>query len=83
MLTAALRCDLTPRGLAVQYARTSPVTWFLSGQPQPAMGPPHQRLLTTLAQAMGLQVDHFGLEEMLGDGGAPIDATGVLPELFG
>ena len=42
-------------------------------------GLPHQHLLVTVAQAMGLDVDHVGLREVTTPDGIRVDLTGGLP----
>lgn len=44
-------------------------------------GRPHQHLLVSVAQAMGLDVDHVGLEAVQGQTGVRVDCAGPLPEL--
>ena len=46
-------------------------------------GLPHQRLLVSVAQAMGVDVDHVGLEHLRGQRGDYIDCRGGLTELRG
>ena len=46
------------------------------------VGPPHQRLLTTICRAMGLDRDSFGQQQVTGDDGEAIDLTGALEELL-
>ena len=44
-------------------------------------GRPHQHLLVSVAQAMGLDVDHVGLDEVQGQTGQRVVLTGPLEEL--
>ena len=44
-------------------------------------GRPHQHLLVSVAQAMGLEVDHVGHESLMGQTGQRVDCAGPLPEL--
>ena len=44
-------------------------------------GRPHQHLLVSVAQAMGLDVDHIGLETVWGQTGQRVDCSGPLEEL--
>ena len=44
-------------------------------------GRPHQHLLVSVAQAMGLDVDHIGLEAVQGQTGVRVECAGPLPEL--
>ena len=43
------------------------------------MGVPHNRLLVTVARAMGLDIDQVGRAEIPGWDGSTIDCTGALP----
>ena len=45
------------------------------------MGTPHNRLLVTLAQAMGLSIDQVGRADLPLATGGSLDCTGVLPRL--
>ena len=47
------------------------------------MGRPHQPLLTTLAQAMGVSISEMPITKVAGSDGSTIDCTGVLSELLG
>jgi hypothetical protein len=46
-----------------------------------ACGKPHQHLLVSTAQAMGVSVDHVGIKHFQGQGGDWIDCSGPLPDL--
>ena len=46
-----------------------------------ASGKPHQHLLVSAAQAMGLGVDHVGMKHFQGQGGDWINSSGPLPDL--
>jgi hypothetical protein len=64
-------------GRYVRYPRT-----LASPMPnQPLIGPPHNRLLVTLMQAMGQTDTSFGLTTATAADGTTIDLTGALPEL--
>ncbi len=45
-------------------------------------GRPHQHLLVSVAQAMGLTLDHVGLEAVQGQSGTRVSLKGALPELM-
>jgi hypothetical protein len=44
-------------------------------------GTPHHHLLVGIAQAMGLDVDHVGLGEIINRDGERVPLTGSLPNL--
>ena len=44
-------------------------------------GMPHQRVLVSIAQAMGLDVDQFGIHHAINQSGLRVDCTGPLPDL--
>jgi hypothetical protein len=44
-------------------------------------GMPHQHLLVSVAQAMGLDLDHMGIEHVQGQTGQWVDCKGPLPDL--
>jgi hypothetical protein len=44
-------------------------------------GRPHQHLLVSVAQAMGVDVDHFGIHLAMGQRGDHVDCSGPLEEL--
>jgi len=44
-------------------------------------GTPHQQLLVSAAQAMGLDIDHVGIKHVQSQGGVRVDCTGPLPDL--
>ncbi len=46
------------------------------------MGVPHQKFLTSVCQAMGLQTDRMPVQTLTGRNGVAVDCTGVLTELF-
>ncbi|TPV96855.1 MAG: DUF1552 domain-containing protein [Myxococcales bacterium FL481] len=54
----------------------------LQYDPHPRMGRPHQPFLTTIARAMGAQLNSMPIESVLGTDGQLIDCTGILPELL-
>jgi hypothetical protein len=47
----------------------------------PRCGRPHQRVLVSVAQAMGVETDHVGIEMVQGQGGDWIECRGSLDEL--
>ena len=47
-----------------------------------AAGIPHQRLLVSVARAMGLDVDHVGIDQVQGQTGEWVDCAGPLEELI-
>ena len=65
-------------GRYVHHARLTP---FETVQPTPTrlMGVPHNRLLVTVAQAMGLDIQQVGRARIDGWDGSTIDCTGALP----
>lgn len=50
--------------------------------PDPLMGRPHQTFLTSVAQAMGLDVDSMSIKSLRGSNGQSIDCSGTIPELM-
>ena len=46
------------------------------------MGRPHHHMLVTLAQVMGLDVDHVGLDSCVDDNGNTVDLSGPISELL-
>ncbi|HCE03903.1 MAG TPA: hypothetical protein DEQ98_11755 [Acidobacteria bacterium] len=54
---------------------------FLTGGNTRVSGIPHQHLLVSVARAMGLDVDHIGLEHVRGQRGDFIDVSGPLAGL--
>lgn len=67
-------------GRHIQYAATTPHQVVSPQGETRLMGLPHQRLLTTVAKAVGLD-EHIGETTLAGDLGA-IDCTGLLPGLL-
>jgi hypothetical protein len=53
----------------------------LTGGTTRVSGIPHQKLLVSVARAMGLDVDHVGLEHVRGQRSDFIDVTGPLDGL--
>ena len=47
------------------------------------MGVPHQKLLTGVAQSMGVSVDRMPVETIRGIDGVTIDCTGTLEGMMG
>ena len=68
-------------GQWVHYPRDTPFAG-LQYDPDPSMGRPHQRLLTSVANGFGLGLSGMPVTEIRGDDGSKIDCTGVLPELM-
>ena len=54
---------------------------ILTGGNTRVSGMPHQHLLVSVARAMGLDVDHIGLEHVRGQRGDFIDVSGPLAGL--
>lgn len=52
-----------------------------SGGYSETAGRPHQHLLVSMAQAMGVDVNHVGLEDFQGQTGTRVECHGPLPEL--
>ena len=48
-----------------------------------SMGVPHQKLLTGVAQSMGVSVDRMPVETIRGIDGVTIDCTGTLEGMMG
>ncbi len=76
-------------GRYIHYPKDVPFEgWTWSGVKKPSVGRPHQKLLTSLARAMGVtgpdgdQISAMPVTELTGINGAKIDCTGVLGELF-
>lgn len=69
-------------GRYVHYARTTPVDTGRDGERR-LMGMPHNRVLVSIAQAMGLDIDAVGLRSVRSFNGGVVDITGGLPELLG
>ena len=65
-------------GKYIHHARTTP---FETPQyiPSPYMGVPHNRMLVTVCQAMGLDIDTVGQESIPGWDGTEISCSGALP----
>ena len=65
-------------GRYVHHARVTPLETpqFVAS---PYMGIPHNRMLVTVAQAMGLDTDMVGQRLVRGSDGSDIDCTGALP----
>jgi len=60
------------------YGET-PIDLMVPGGMSAGAGVPHQHLLVSVAQAMGLETDHIGLAEVESRGGVRIDLRGPLP----
>ncbi|MEL6345845.1 MAG: hypothetical protein AAFV53_22230, partial [Myxococcota bacterium] len=70
-------------GQYVNYARTSPRRGLKPyDDTSPFMGVPHQKLLTTLCEGVGMAPPALGVSQVRGDNGETIDCTGNLPELL-
>jgi len=66
-------------GRYLHYPRDTPYAgWQWDLGTSTSMGVPHQKLLTGVAQSMGVQVDRMPVETLRGIGGATIDCTGTL-----
>ena len=65
-------------GKYVHHARVTPfdTPQFISS---PYMGIPHNRMLVTVCQAMGLDINMVGQRVIVGSDGSDIDCTGSLP----
>lgn len=68
-------------GRYIHYANTTPFD-TVKPEPDPFMGIPHNRLLVTVAQAMGVAIDAVGVDRIEGWDGSIIDCTGPLQELL-
>ena len=68
-------------GRYIHYANTTPFE-TVKPEPDPFMGIPHNRLLVTVAQAMGVATDVVGTDRIEGWDGSLIDCTGPLLELL-
>ena len=72
-----------PTGRLIHYPYgTTPIEGWSAGQALNHMGLPHQHLLVTIAQAFGLNVDHVGLTQAMGQRGDLISLRGGLPGPF-
>ena len=67
-------------GRHIHYARQTPYAG-LSYEGESFMGVPHQKLLNSVAQGMGLTLQ-MPVTSLPGSDGSTIDCTGVLPELM-
>lgn len=56
----------------------TPIVMQAYGGPTTGAGQPHQHLLVSVAQAMGLSVDHVGMREVRNREGALVNLTGPL-----
>jgi hypothetical protein len=65
-------------GRYVHHARTTPYE-TQKHIPDPFMGIPHNRMLVTVCQAMGLDINAVGKTKLTGWDGSSIDFTGALP----
>ena len=68
-------------GRHIHYARKPPFQG-LQYDGFSMMGVPHQKLLTSVCRAMGLNIDAMPVTTVKGENGVNIDCTGVLPELL-
>jgi hypothetical protein len=75
-------------GRYVHYPSSTPFAgWWWDGTKLPAMGVPHQKLLTTVGRALGATepdgsaLSAMPVREVVGIDGTSIDCTGVLEEL--
>jgi hypothetical protein len=69
-------------GRYVNHARTSPLKG-LQPDGDEWMGVPHQKALTTICRAVGMDTDRTGVTELTGWDGSRVDCTGVVAELLG
>lgn len=65
-----------------RYVRYAPRHTLTRGERMRSYGPAHNRVLVTLAQAMGLSRDSVGMTECVDSAGRRADMTGALPELL-
>jgi hypothetical protein len=72
-------------GRYLHYPAETPIEGVGWNGPLPRLGLPHQHLLTSVARAMGLELegDAFGLPEVTNRDGETIDLRGGLPGLEG
>lgn len=64
-----------------RYVRYAPTHVMQAPWSTPRVGPAHNKFLTTLAQAMGLTNNSFGVTQIPAAGGGQIATTGTLPGL--
>ncbi len=70
-------------GRYMNYPRDTPYRgWQWDLGTSESMGVPHQKLLTTVCQAMGLPVHAMPVESIRGIGGVSIDCRGPLAGVF-
>ena len=70
-------------GRYMYYPRDTPYAgWQWDLGTTTSMGVPHQKLLTTVCQSMGLDVNSMPVETIRGIGGATIDCRGALEGVF-
>ncbi|MEE2787883.1 MAG: DUF1552 domain-containing protein [Myxococcota bacterium] len=77
-------------GRLLHYPRKTPIVGRSAVSPDvdhllpsyETMGVPHQKFLTSVCQAMGLQTDRMPVETLRGKNGETVDCTGPLTELF-
>ena len=66
-------------GRYMHYPRDTPYAgWQWDLGTTTSMGVPHQKLLTTVCQSMGLNVNNMPVETISGIGGVTIDCRGTL-----
>ncbi|MEC8049901.1 MAG: DUF1552 domain-containing protein [Myxococcota bacterium] len=71
-------------GRYLHYPRTTPYAgWQWDLGTSTSMGVPHQKLLTGVAQSMGVSVDRMPVETIRGINGVTIDCTGTLEGMMG
>lgn len=69
------------QGRYIQYGKTTPVIG-LQPDGNEFMGMPHQRMLISLCQSVGMNTQALGVTEVNGWDGSTIDCTGALPEML-
>lgn len=75
-----------PTGRYIRMPHETPIQLLVpatlnSGGYTDVSGRPHQHLLVSIAHAMGVDIDHVGLEAVQGQTGTMVDCTGPLAEL--
>ncbi len=73
-------------GRYLHWPHETPVQMLVPASVDPSgysqvSGMPHQHLLVSAAQAMGLSIDHVGLEHVQGQSGELVKCDGPVPEL--
>jgi len=68
-------------GRYLHWPHETPVQVLVPNGYSTVAGKPHQQLLVSAAQAMGVSVDQVGLDHVQGQTGELVDCTGPLPDL--